>query len=67
MCEMRGYSPREFKMILDKNGWKPNHQKGTHCTYIKDGMSYHITFSDKGKELSRPLVKRIIKEAHLVV
>jgi predicted RNA binding protein YcfA (HicA-like mRNA interferase family) len=64
---MKGYSPREFKMILDKNGWRADHSKGSHCTYIKNGMNYHVTFSDKGKELPRPLIKRMIKEAMLIV
>jgi predicted RNA binding protein YcfA (HicA-like mRNA interferase family) len=64
---MKGYSPREFKDLLAKNGWKLLNTKGSHKTYIKENDPYHITFSDKGKELSRPLVKRLIKEAKLIV
>jgi predicted RNA binding protein YcfA (HicA-like mRNA interferase family) len=69
---MRGYSPREFKAILEKNGWKQSRkQNGSHLTYYKENVNYIVTFVDKGsshgKELSRPMVKRIIKEAGLVV
>jgi predicted RNA binding protein YcfA (HicA-like mRNA interferase family) len=67
---MHGYSAREFKALLNKNGWVFSRKNGSHATYIKDGVDYIITFSDKGsnkgKELSRPMIKRIIKEAHLV-
>lgn len=68
---MRGYSPREFKEILHRNGWSFSRKAGSHSTYRKVGNSYIVTFVDKGsshgKELSRPLIKRIIKEAMLIV
>lgn len=71
MCEMKGFSPREFKALLIKNGWRFNRKNGSHSTYIKEGTDYIVTFVDKGsshgKELSRPMVKRIIKEAGLIM
>lgn len=65
MCEMRGYSPREFIRLLIDNGWRLDRSCGTHRTFRKDGEAYIVTFSEKGKELSRPLIQRVIKEAHL--
>lgn len=67
MSKMKGYSPREFMKLLVSNGWRFDRGDGSHVTYIKPGEHGIVTFPDKGKELSRPLVSRLIKEAHLAV
>lgn len=60
---MQGYSPEEFADLLIGNGWRLAHRKSNHASYTKTGRSNLITISFHGKELSRPLAKRLLKEA----
>lgn len=63
---MRGFTPREFADILIQNGYYHCHHSSNHYNFKKDGCSKIITvnFHDR-KEMSRPICKRLLKEAGL--
>ena len=60
---MQGYTYREFSDLLKNNGWQPQHRKSSHVTYSKPNCNKIITLVADKKELSRPLCKRLLKEA----
>jgi predicted RNA binding protein YcfA (HicA-like mRNA interferase family) len=61
---MKGFTPKEFADLLIANGWKYSHHSSNHYNYCKDGCTKIMTvnFHFK-KEMSRPLCKRLLKEA----
>jgi predicted RNA binding protein YcfA (HicA-like mRNA interferase family) len=59
---MRGYAPRELVNIIKKKGWSLSRVKGSHHIYQHPNKDKNITIPMKGKEVSRPLSKRILKE-----
>jgi len=63
---MQGFSPREFTGILISNGWHRSHG-GTHVSFVKNGCNRIITLPFHGRELSRPLAKRLLKEANICI
>jgi predicted RNA binding protein YcfA (HicA-like mRNA interferase family) len=64
--KMKGYSPREFESLLFSSGWVFSHSKGTHKSYTKAGFPKIITLPFHEREISRPLSKRLMKEAGIL-
>jgi len=66
---MKGYTYREFLKILNKNGWYRISQTGTHAKFRKEGdtCKNSLIIPRRDGEVSRPLVKRTIKELGLEV
>lgn len=63
---MQGYKAKEFINLLLHNGWEEDRKNGSHITFIKDGFKNIVTIPcHKHTELSRPLTKRLLKEAGL--
>jgi predicted RNA binding protein YcfA (HicA-like mRNA interferase family) len=66
MRRMKGFSPKSFIALLTENGWELSHHKSNHYTYRHPGKKNIITVPDHQGELSRPLAKRLLKEAGLL-
>jgi predicted RNA binding protein YcfA (HicA-like mRNA interferase family) len=69
---MRGFKPREFIEVLHKNGWKEvsrtSKGKGSHTNFKHPNYEIVITIPiGHKKELSRPLITRIIKQAQITI
>ena len=60
---MKGYTYRDMADILRKNGWEINHRKSSHVSFKKSNCDKIVTIVADKKELSRPLCKRLLKEA----
>ena len=54
------YSTREFKKLLNNNGYELARQKGDHIIYKKENNIVVIT-----KNLNKMVAKRLIKENNL--
>ena len=53
---------REASIILKRNGFKPDHKKGDHHHFIKDGKRIVISYN-----LNPMIWKRLVKENNLNV
>lgn len=61
---MKGYKPEEFIKLLTKHGWELSHYNSNHYTYTKPNCEDIITVpTHKRKEMSRPLVCKLLKMA----
>lgn len=61
---MKGYKPQKFIKLLIDNGWELSHYDSNHYTYKKINHSNIITVpTHKRKEMSRPLVCKLLKMA----
>ena len=58
----KGYTGKEFKKLLSKNGYIYSRCKGDHFTYKKDKNTITFNF----RKLTRSLAQRLIKEYSLV-
>jgi predicted RNA binding protein YcfA (HicA-like mRNA interferase family) len=66
---MQGFKPQEMIRIVHKNGWKEvGNLKGSHLKFIHPDFKEHLEIPvGHNQELSRPLIKRLIKQFHLVI
>lgn len=56
------WTSREFSKLLRDNGYVRKRQSGDHLIYEKDGKIISFTYN----HLNRMLVKRLIKDYHLI-
>lgn len=66
---MAGFKPKEMIRIVHQNGWKEVGEiKGSHLKFTHPNFKEHLEIPvGHTKELSRPMVKRLIKQFHLVI
>ena len=50
----------EFHRLIERNGWKFSHAKGSHYFYVKDGKLNH-----GAKEIYEPLRRAIARQMEL--
>lgn len=60
---MKAYSYREFRRILERNGFSWDRTTGSHETFVKGDESVTITT----KKISAMICRRLIKEHGLEV
>jgi predicted RNA binding protein YcfA (HicA-like mRNA interferase family) len=63
---MIGYKFRDFKRILEANGFVYARTSGDHVLLKRGGEHISVPYKSKG-EISRPMTKRFIKEYNLDV
>ena len=64
MCQrMKEFTPREFEKILNSNGFHYSHHSSNHKNYKRDGLDKVITVNFHNRIMSRPMAKRLLKEA----
>lgn len=61
--KLKTYNFREFKKILEENGYVRDHATGSHLTYIKEGDKVVIT----NNRINKMVARRLIKEHGLEV
>lgn len=64
---MQAITTKQFSDLLLQYGWKINHRKGSHITFVRAGFNYHITIVERKKEISRPLAQRLLKQAGIQI
>lgn len=62
----RLYTLKEFKQILDNNGFIEVRKKGSHVTYKKENKMITIVVSDS-KGMNKMICRRLIKENGLII
>jgi len=62
---MKGYTPDKFINLLVANGWKLSHYKSNHYTYKKPGCKTIITVPTHKREISRPIVSKLLKKIQI--
>ena len=60
---MKTYNFREFKKILEGNGYIRDHATGSHLTYVKGNDKVVIT----NNRINKMVARRLIKEHRLEV
>ena len=55
----------EFHRLIERNGWKFLHAKGSHYFYIKDGKLSPPVPNHGSKEIYEPLRRSIAKQMEL--
>ena len=55
---------KELVKLLQKNGWKLKHVRGSHHILRKDGKHISVPVHS-GRELGKGLLNRLLKEAGL--
>ena len=58
-----GYTPERFIKKLIDNGWKFSRSKSNHNTYEKENSKIIITVPTHKREMSRPIVAKLLKIA----
>jgi len=58
---------KNFEKLLLKLGFKPVRQKGSHIFYKHSDGRYTTLPHHKGRDLSRPLIRAILKEIKITV
>lgn len=48
--------------LLEKKGWKLSRVKGSHHTFEKPGVSYHITVPHPTKDIATGTLQKILKQ-----
>ena len=65
---MIGFTTKQFCELLRKHGWIPKNTKGnSHLPFEKLGVSRNISVPMSRKEICRPLAKRLLKEAGILI
>jgi predicted RNA binding protein YcfA (HicA-like mRNA interferase family) len=64
---MKEFTPREFEKILLSNGFILSHYSSNHKNYKKDGFPRVITVNFHDKIMSRPMAKRLLKDAEIIL
>ncbi len=54
---------RELMRILKENGWVLDRIEGSHHIFVKDGHRSVPVPVHKGREITKDMVRRILKEA----
>lgn len=65
---MQGFKPKELLRIFHDHGWQEVKSKGSHIKFIHPDHDKVISIPlGHKKELSRPLVQRLLKEAKIII
>ncbi|ENK1088277.1 type II toxin-antitoxin system HicA family toxin [Pantoea stewartii] len=58
---MKNLGSKEVINMLKERGWCFVRAKGSHHTFIKEGVPYHITVPHPDKDLAKGTLNKILK------
>ena len=63
---IKAYKPKELIKIFRKNGWEIVRQN-KHTVFYKEGFKNHVSIPMHNTDVCPPMVKRLFKEANIIV
>lgn len=58
---MKSLTSKDVIKMMEERGWYLDRVKGSHHTFIKEGVPYHITVPHPDKDLAKGTLNKILK------